>query len=137
MSIDILEIVELATPLLIDAVAPVTPVVTHSISHMYNRTVSIKRGTATVDSGGSPTPGLSYSTPSSSVKCRIQQFKGIEPVIAGRKFSKIKHVLYCDYDESILMSDLITYDSVDFEIVEQYFEGNNHTYQKLLLARSE
>lgn len=105
------------------------------MSNWFTRTVSTKRLVATSGSSGGVIS--TFSTNLAALKCRIQQFKGIEPVIAGRKFSEIKWVLYCGHSEDILMKDLITYNSQDYEIVEQMYEENEDSYQKLLLAKAE
>ena len=105
------------------------------MSFWYTKTVSTKRAVDTVDSGGSPIS--TFSTNLTSISCAVQQFKSIEPVIAGRKFSQIKWVLYCGHDEDIVMKDLVTYNSVDYEIIEQQFEENDDSYMKLLLAQAQ
>ena len=105
------------------------------LDECYNKTVSTKRLVTTIDSGRKPISTFNdYIT---SVNCRIQQYKGQEPTQGGRKFSTIKHVIYCSYELDIIMSDLVTYKGVDYEIVGQMFENNENTYQKLLLAKSE
>lgn len=105
------------------------------MSDWFDNTVSTKRLVTTL--GSSRSPITSFSTYLSSVACVVQQFKGTQPVIAGRKFSQVKWVLYCDHDENIIMSDLVTYKTVDYEIVDQLFEENEDSYMKLLLARAE
>ena len=104
------------------------------ISDWFTNSVSTKRLVSTIDEGSAVD---TFSTNLSSVSCLLQQFKGPEPIIAGRKFSQVKWVFYCDHDEDILMPDLINYKSIDYEIVEQSFEENEDSYMKLLLARAQ
>lgn len=104
------------------------------MSRWFTRTVSTKRLVSTIDEGSAID---TFSINLSSVKCRIQQFKGTQPFYASRKFNEIKWVLYCGHSEDITMSDLVTYDSLDYEIIEQMFEENQDSYMKLLLAKAE
>jgi len=101
----------------------------------FKNSVSTLRLVTTLDSGRKPISTFSENL--SSVECLIQQFKGMEPIKGGRKHSEIKHVLYCRYNEDIIMSDLVKFNSENFEIIEQQFEGNGNSYMKLLLAKSE
>ena len=104
-------------------------------SEWFDNTVSSKRLATTLDSGRKPIS--TFTANLSSLSCRLQQFKGIEPVSGGRQISTIKYILYCGATEAITMSDLITYKAVNYEIVEQYFEENENSYMKLLLAKSD
>lgn len=105
------------------------------MTNWFTNTVSTKRLVTTLDSGRKPISTFSENL--SSVKCSIEDFKSDESVNGGRKFSEIKYSLFCRHGEDIIMSDLVTYKSVDYEIVSQMFEEIEESYQELLLAKSE
>jgi len=105
-----------------------------NISHLFNKTVTTKRLVSTVDSGGSPISTFSENI--SSLKCRLQQEEGFEDVQGGRQFSEISYVLYCAGDTDLLMKDVVTISSVDYEVVDLKIEGNNDTYLRATLEKA-
>lgn len=105
-----------------------------NISHLYNKTVKTYRSIDSVDSGRSPVS--SFSVNISSLPCRLQQETGEEPIIGGRKESKISYTLYCDEDADIIMKDVILYNSDTYEIIEFSKEANNNTYIKILIEKN-
>lgn len=106
-----------------------------SINHLFNKTVSTKRKTTTVDSMFSASDD--YIVNLSLLKCRIQKKKGFEPVEGGRKYTKISYVLYCAADTDLLMEDIVVYNGIDYNVIEADTEGNDDTYLRVELEKSE
>ena len=105
------------------------------ISHLFNNTVSTLRLTTSVDSGGSPIS--TFSTEIASLPCRIQKKKGFEPVEGGRKFSKSAWILYCASGTDLLVKDKVSYNGIEYNVIESDIEGNDNTYLRVEMEKAE
>lgn len=134
MSIAILELIEIAPYFEIES-TPVLVRRSHGpLSHMFNKTVSTLRYGLSFDGAYSVED---YSEHLSDLKCRVQQYKGGEPVLAGRKFSQPAHVVYCDYSEDIKLKDRVVYNGDTYVVVFLFAEGNADLYLKFVMERVE
>lgn len=104
-----------------------------SVTALLNETVSTYRPGSSVDAGGSPIETFIENL--ASLACRVQQDSGPEPVEGGRKYSKLKYILYCDETADVLMKDMISYSNALFEITDlTIYPG---TYMRILMEQQD
>ena len=99
--------------------------------NLYIHTISVSRQTSTVDSGGSPVS--TFAIHLSSVSCRVQPVSATEVVKAGRQWSSPTWRVYCNPSNDIAMKDIVTYESVEYEIKE--LNNYPNTYMELIISK--
>lgn len=101
------------------------------LDNWYRQNITIKRPSSSVDSGGSP---VSVFATLGNVKCVVQPLSGLEPILGGRKYTQPSYIIYCNNNEDITMTDIITYDGSDYQVAEKIIYPN--TYLKLIIEKT-
>lgn len=84
------------------------------ISHLLNRSPTIKRDASTADGQGGFTTALTeVATP----KGRRQAARGTDRFVAGREEADITHVWYFDFGVDIKIKDTIEDGSISYEVL--------------------
>lgn len=105
------------------------------MTDFFDNTVCTYRSTDSVDSGGSPISTLVENL--SSLACRVQKNKGLEPVQGGRKFSIPSYALFCAYDTDLLMKDQVLFNDGLYDVIESEIEANENSYRKIIMIKAE
>jgi len=87
---------------------------TLSISHLLNRTPTIKRTVQTADGQGGFTESLSVVA---TVKGRRRAASGSERLVAGREDAKVTHIWYFEPGTDIKVRDTVVDGSASYEVL--------------------
>ncbi len=88
-----------------------------SITHLLNRSVTVKRMTRTSDGQGGYTEALATVSSLKKVKARRSPASGSDRFIAGQEQAVVTHIWYFNGSPAILYKDVIVDGSLSYEVL--------------------